>query len=65
MFLKEKNSRHMVEVSDLEELFNPLKLTIHGRYQIGEDDQDEDTFNKSNLVFLSNEKLPQCWLHQS
>ena len=62
MFLKEKNSRHMVEVMDVEELFNPDNLTLLGRYQIGEADQDEEIFTKSELVFLSNESLPRCWL---
>jgi len=64
MFLKERNSRHMVEVLNVEELFNPENLTINGRYQIGEADQDEEVFTKSELVFLSNESLPKCWVQQ-
>ena len=62
MFLKERNSGHMIEVIDVEELFSPEKLTLQGRFQEGEEAQDEETFVKSELVFLSNEKLPKCWL---
>ena len=62
MFLKERNSGHMIEVIDVQELFNPDKLTLRGRYQEGEDLQDEETFTKSELVFLSDEALPKCWL---
>ncbi len=62
MFLKERNSGHMIEVINVEELFSPEKLTLQGRFQEGEEVQDEETFVKSELVFLSNEKLPKCWL---
>ena len=62
MFLKERNSGHMIEVIDVQELFSPDKLTLQGRFQEGEDDQDEEMFTKSDLIFLSGEKLPKCWL---
>ena len=62
MFLKERNSGHMIEVIDVQELFNPDALSLRGQYQEGEDLQDEETFTKSELVFLSGEALPKCWL---
>ncbi|TQV89259.1 acetyltransferase [Aliikangiella coralliicola] len=63
MFLKEKYSGHLVEVIDTGELFDPEKLSLRGKYQIGEDDQDEEVFSKTNLEFMSGEALPRCWLN--
>jgi hypothetical protein len=33
-----------------------------GRYQHGEEMQDPEKFNKSDLSFLSGESLPRCWV---
>lgn len=62
MFLKERGNGHLVEIIDLEELFDSHQRVIKGRYQIGEADQDDDLFAKSRLIFLSGEELPQCWI---
>lgn len=61
MFLKERKSNHMVEVLAPEELFDLFRDEISGRYQQGEEAQEPENFKKSNLVFLSGEKLPRCW----
>jgi hypothetical protein len=51
MFLQQKNSATLIEIKDLEALFNPLKNEIEGRIQEGED-----------LTFASGEDLPRCWI---
>lgn len=62
MFLKEKASGHIVEVLDLNDLFNLNHDAIMGRYHSGEELQDPEAFKKSDLVFLSGEELPRCWI---
>ncbi len=61
MFLKDTISGDLVRVDDLDLLFNPLKPTIIGRDQAGEEEQDAMTFIKGQLVFPSGEPLPRCW----
>ena len=63
MFLKERINDEMVEVLEIEELFNPFKDEIIARYQHGEEIQDPERFKKSDLCFLSGETLPQCWIN--
>ena len=62
MFLQEKLHHEMIEILSLNELFDPFNKTLVGRYQHGEEVQDPEKFNKSNLQFLSGEDLPECWL---
>jgi hypothetical protein len=62
MFLKEKNSKHLVEVLSLEELFDPMKATFKGRLNIGEEMPEADQFHKSEVSFPSGESLPRCWV---
>jgi len=61
MFLKHKASGKLVEVLGMLDLFNPLHEVIVGRYHAGEELQDPEQFQKSDLVFCSNEPLPRCW----
>ena len=61
MFLKEKKSGDLVEVVNLDDLFNLYHDEIVGRYQHGEEAQDPESFKKSNLIFPSREELPRCW----
>ena len=63
MLLRVKTSKHMVEVSNLADLMNLHCEKVVGLSQEGEDihDQDVDTYEKSNLTFLSGEALPRCW----
>jgi hypothetical protein len=62
MFLNEKTSGHMVEVLSLRELFDPYDTVVVGRYHYGEEVQDAENFAKADLVFLSGEDLPRCWV---
>ena len=62
MFLKNKINDDMVEVLTLKDLFDPFCDNLIGRYQHGEEMQDPEKFSKSDLVFLSGESLPRCWM---
>lgn len=62
MFLQQKNSATLIEIKDLEALFNPLRNEIEGRIQEGEEEQDPESFAKHDLTFASGEDLPRCWL---
>lgn len=61
MFLKHKSSGDLVEVLSLNDLINPLHTTIVGRFHSGEELQDPEQFDKSELLFPSGESLPKCW----
>lgn len=62
MFLEHRPSGDLVEVLTLEELYNPCRHDIIGRFHAGEEMQDPETFLKSELIFPSGEPLPRCWL---
>ena len=62
MLLKERTSGHIVEVLDLQGLFNLYHDEIEARSQFGEEAQDPELYKKSELVFLSGEALPRCWM---
>lgn len=62
MLVKEQATGHLVEVLDLEALIDPTTSEFNGRYNIGEEMPDPQTFPKSNIVFCSGEKLPKCWV---
>jgi len=62
MYLKHAKSGDLVEVLDLEALFDPFKIDVTGRYHWGEEMQEPTSFAKRDLVFPSGEMLPRCWL---
>lgn len=62
MFLKHAASGNLVEVLSLNDLFNPNHPDLVGRYNVGEDLQDPEKFSKKDLIFLSGESLPKCWV---
>ena len=62
MFLKQQSSGHLVEVLSLNDLFDPYKSSLVGRFNVGEEMPDPATFEKSDLVFPSGEALPRCWI---
>ena len=64
MFLKDVSNDHLVEVLNISDLFNPFNTDVEGRYHYGEEVQEPERFKKSNLIFLSGEKLPKCWIDQ-
>jgi hypothetical protein len=62
MFLKDKNNGRMVEVLELDNLFNPSHQQLLGRYHAGEELQEPEKFSKQDLEFPSGESLPRCWI---
>jgi hypothetical protein len=62
MFLNQTSSGHMVEVLSIPDLMDPYKLSVSGRLHYGEETQETDSFDKVDLVFLSGESLPRCWV---
>jgi hypothetical protein len=51
----------LIEVLSQRDLFNPMHPSIVGRYHYGEEAQDPETFQKTELMFISDEDLPRCW----
>ncbi|MDJ0595009.1 MAG: acetyltransferase [Pleurocapsa sp. MO_226.B13] len=62
MFLKSKSHGELVEILEVQNLYDPFKQEVLGRFHAGQEMQDPETFMKSELVFPSGEALPQCWL---
>ncbi len=62
MYLKHKSSGDLVEVLNLEALFDPCRSIIQGRLHAEEELQDPAPFTKAELLFPSGENLPHCWL---
>ena len=62
MYLKEKKTGDLVEITDTQDLFNPFHPTVPGRIHAGEELQEQQEFNKADLVFPSDEALPRCWV---
>ena len=61
MLLKTRANEHLIEVVNLIDLMNLNVTEVIGRSQEGEEQQDPQAFNKTDLVFLSGEDLPRCW----
>lgn len=61
MFVAEKATGHLIEVLDTSALFDPHLDSIKGSLHYGEEAQDPESFQKSELVFPSGEPLPKCW----
>ena len=62
MFLRDKKSNDLVEITDVGALFDPGKDAVSGRFHAGEEMQDVNAFSKVDLVFPSGESLPRCWV---
>lgn len=63
MYLKYQPSGDLVEVLDLQALFDPFETDISGRLHAGEELQEPTMFAKSTLIFPSDEALPKCWVN--
>ncbi len=61
MLLKRRSDGHILEVVNLNSLFDVFSAEIVAQDHVGEEAQDPETFHKSELVFLSGEDLPRCW----
>ena len=62
MFLKSKSHGELIELLEVQDLYDPFKKEILGRFHAGEELQEPEQFSKSELIFPSGEALPQCWL---
>ncbi len=62
MFLRDKISNDLVEITDVSALFDPNKDAVSGRFHAGEEMQDVKAFSKADLAFPSGESLPRCWV---
>lgn len=62
MFLKHKHTEDLIEVLTVDTLYNPCRSEIKGQIHAGEEMQDPEMFDKSDLVFPSGEALPRCWV---
>jgi hypothetical protein len=61
MFLKRRDNDDMIEILDTEALGDPAEPDVPGRLHAGEEMQDEERFEKEDLLFPSGESLPRCW----
>ena len=62
MFLQHKANGDLLEILNLENLYDPCQNSITGRFHSGEEMQDPELFTKSEVIFPSGEPLPRCWL---
>ncbi|MBD2256019.1 acetyltransferase [Pseudanabaena sp. FACHB-2040] len=61
MFMKDTKSDSLIKLVDPAPLFDPVKSSVQGRQQEGQEEQPPMEFDKSQLVFPSGESLPRCW----
>jgi hypothetical protein len=62
MFLHHTLANSLVEILEVQDLWNPFVVKVMGRFHAGEELQDPELFSKAHLVFPSGEPLPLCWL---
>jgi len=62
MFLKTRQDGSLMEVLNLQQLFDPFAPHLQGRLHAGEELQDPEAFLKADLLFPSGEPLPRCWV---
>lgn len=62
MFLLHLSTGNLIEVLDVQALFNPCLDSVVGRFHAGEEMQDPEYFKKPTLTFPSGEALPVCWV---
>ncbi len=65
MLLKFKQDNALIEIQDVKRLVNPNEPKILGRIQSGEEEQDTIDYEKVDLIFLSGEDLPRCWIDKN
>ena len=61
MFLKHVPTGDLIDVVNLDELFDPTQAQVQGRDQAGQEEQEVATYPKEQLAFPSGEPLPQSW----
>jgi hypothetical protein len=63
MYLMHKPSGDLVEVLNLNRLFDPFQNEVNGRFLAGDVLQEPAAFGKDELLFPSGEYLPLCWIN--
>ena len=61
MFLSHRDDGSLLQVVNIEQLFDPFSSTVNARLHAGEELQDQTAFLKAELNFPSGESLPRCW----
>ena len=62
MYLKHIPTGDIVQVIDLQDVVNPHSPTVRAKVHDSERTQQPENILKSELVFLSGETLPLCWM---
>ncbi|MBC8121400.1 MAG: acetyltransferase [Gemmatimonadaceae bacterium] len=62
MLLKSRATEDLIEVTDVDALVNPVQESVKGRDQAGQEEQNTESFKKTDLIFPSGEPLPRCWV---
>lgn len=62
MLMMLKATGALIEVQASPLLWDPYERAVDGCRLAGEEKQESESFAKQELVFLSGEALPQCWL---
>lgn len=63
MFLQHVPTQSLIEVLNLEALWNPFLSEVLGQSHSGEEMQEVETYSKAELSFPSGEPLPQSWMN--
>ncbi len=63
MLMMLKDTGALVELQAPEKLWNPFEHHVMACRLAGEEMQEPESFNKSDLAFLSGESMPKCWLN--
>jgi hypothetical protein len=62
VLLQKRENGTLVEILDIQQVISPNQAEVMVQVQAGEEEQDPEPVQKTNLVFPSGEKLPRCWL---
>jgi hypothetical protein len=63
MFLQHVPTQSLIEVLNLEALWNPFVSEVLGQSHSGEEMQEVENYSKAELTFPSGEPLPQSWIN--
>lgn len=61
MLMMLKESGDLIELKQPETLWDPYEQKVEAWRLSGEEQQDLETYCKSEVAFLSKEPLPKCW----
>jgi hypothetical protein len=61
MLLQKKENGTLVKILNILEVISPNQTEVMVQVQAGEEEQDPEPVQKTNLMFPSGESLPRCW----